>query len=68
MICSEVPGSKSGERVDLRNPSSKAEKIFLNRDNFYGADAGLFNFTFRDEAEKTFTLRFPPALISRRMV
>jgi hypothetical protein len=69
MICFEVPEGKGGERVDLRIPFPKAEKIFLTRDNYYGADTVLFNLTFQDEAEKTFTLRFAPiALIPRRRI
>jgi len=46
-----------------------AEKIFLSRDNPYGANTVLFDLTLRDEAEKTFTLGFAPiALISRRRI
>jgi len=45
------------------------EKIFLTRDNYYGADTLLFNLTFQDEKEKTFTLRFAPvAWIPRRRI
>ena len=69
MICFEVPERKGSGKVDLRIPFSKAEKIFLTRDNYYGADTVLFNLTFRDEAEKTFTWRFAPiALIPRRRI
>ena len=69
MICLEAPERKGGEKVDLRIPFSKAEKIFLPRDNYYGADTVLFNLTFRDEAKKTFALRFAPfALIPRRRI
>jgi hypothetical protein len=69
MICFEVPEWKGGEKVDLRIPFSKAEKIFLTRDNYCGADTVLLNLTFRDEAEKTFTLRFAPfALMPRRRI
>jgi len=57
MICFEVPGGKA------------AEKIFLTRDNYYGAHPVLFDLTFRDEAEKTFTFRFAPiAVIPRRRI
>ena len=69
VICFEVPEGKGGEKIDLRIPFSRTEKIFLTRDNYYGADTVLFNLTFRDEAEKSFTLRFAPiALIPRRRV
>jgi hypothetical protein len=68
-ICFQVPEGKGGERVDLRIPFSQAEKVFLTRDNYYGADTVLFNLTFHDEAGKTFTLRFAPiALIPRRRI
>jgi len=69
VICFEVPEGKGGEKIDLKIPFSKIEKVFLTRDNYYGADTVLFNLTFRDEAEKTFTLRFAPiALIPRRRI
>src|SRR4030043_719455 len=69
VICFEVPEGKGGEKIDLRIPFSRTEKIFLTRDNYYGADTILFNLTFRDEAEKTFTVRFAPiALIPRRRI
>jgi hypothetical protein len=69
VISFEVPGGEGGEKIDLRIPFSRTEKIFLTRDNYYGADTVLFNLTFRDEAEKTFTLRFAPiALIPRRRI
>ncbi len=43
------------------------EKIFLTRDNYYGTDTVLFNLTFRDQAEQSFTLRFATiAIIPRR--
>ena len=65
----KVPEGKNGEKIDLKIPFSKAEKIFLTRDNYYGADTVLFNLTFRDEVEKAFTLRFAPiALIPRRRI
>jgi len=69
VICFEVPEGKGGEKINLKIPFSKTEKVFLTRDNYYGADTVLFNLTFRDEAEKTFTLRFAPiALIPRRRI
>jgi len=69
VICFEVPEGKGSEKIDLRIPFSRTEKIFLTRDNYYGADTVLFNLTFRDEAEKTFTVRFAPiALIPRRRI
>jgi len=65
----EVPEGKKGEKINLKVPFSRMEKIFLTRDNYYGADTTLFNLTFRDEVEKTFTLRFAPiALIPRRRI
>ncbi len=68
-ICFEVPEGKGGEKINLKIPFSKTEKVFLTRDNYYGADTILFNLTFRDEAEKTFTVRFAPiALIPRRRI
>ena len=64
-----VPEGKGGEKIDLRIPFPRTEKIFLTRDNYYGADTALFNLTFRDPNEKTFTLRFAPvALIPRRRI
>ncbi|MCX8116953.1 MAG: hypothetical protein N3G78_03335 [Desulfobacterota bacterium] len=64
-----VPAGKDGERIDLRIPFSRMEKVFLTRDNYYGSDTVLFNLTFRDEDEKTFTLRFAPvAIIPRRRI
>jgi hypothetical protein len=69
VICFEVPEGKKNEKIDLRIPFSRTEKVFLTRDNYYGADTVLFNLTFRDEAEKSFTLRFAPiALIPRRRI
>jgi len=68
-VCFNVPRGKGGERVDLRIPFSKMEKIFLTRDNYYGADTHLFNLTFQDEGGKSFTLRFAPVtLIPRRRI
>jgi hypothetical protein len=69
VICFEVPKGKEGEKIDLKIPFSRTEKISLTRDNYYGADTVLFNLTFRDEAQKSFTLRFAPiALIPRRRI
>lgn len=68
-LCFHVPEEKGGERIDVRIPLSRMEKIFLTRDNYYGTDTTLFNLTFRDEDGKTFTLRFAPvALIPRRRI
>lgn len=68
-VCFQVPEGKGGERIDLKIPLSKMEKIFLTRDNYYGTDTTLFNLTFRDEHEKSFTLRFAPvAIIPRRRI
>ncbi len=65
----KVPGGKGGEEIDLEIPLSKMERIFLTRDNYYGSDTVLFNLTFRDQAEKSLTLRFAPiALIPRRRI
>lgn len=64
-----VPKGKGGEKIDLKIPFPRMEKIFLTRDNYYGADTLLFNLTFQDEKEKTFTLRFAPvAWIPRRRI
>ncbi len=68
-LCFKVPEGKGFEKVDLRVPFKSMEKIFLTRDNYYGADTTLFNLTFRDRNDKTFTLRFAPvALIPRRRI
>ena len=65
----EAPEGKGGERIRLEIPFSKMEKIFLSRDNYYGTDTVLFNLSFRDQAEQSFTLRFAPiALIPRRRI
>jgi len=65
----EVPEGKGAERIYLEIPPSKMEKIFLTRDNYYGTDTVLFNLTFRDQTEQSFTLRFAPvALIPRRRI
>jgi len=68
-VCFVVPRGKGSEKIDLKIPFSRTEKIFLTRDNYYGADTVIFNLAFRDEAEKPFTLRFAPvALIPRRRI
>ncbi len=65
----EVPEGKGGEKVDLKIPFTKMVKIFLTRENYYGSDTLLFNLTFQDQGEKSFTLRFAPiALIPRRRI
>jgi len=65
----EVPKGEGTERIHLEIPFSKMEKVFLSRDNYYGTDTVLFNLAFRDQAEKSFTLRFAPiALIPRRRI
>jgi hypothetical protein len=65
----EVPEGAGTERIHLEIPFSKMEKVFLSRDNYYGTDTVLFNLAFRDQAEKSFTLRFTPiALIPRRRI
>ncbi len=68
-VCFHVPEGKEGERIELRIPLGRMEKVFLTRDNYYGTDTTLFNLTFRDENEKSFTLRFAPVtLIPRRRI
>jgi hypothetical protein len=65
----EIPEKKSGQRIELKIPFSKMEKLFLTRDNYYGVDTVLFNLTFHDQAEQSFTLRFAPiTLIPRRRI
>lgn len=65
----EIPEAKGDQRIQLGIPFSKMEKVFLTRDNFYGVDTVLFNLTFRDQGEQSFTLRFAPvALIPRRRI
>jgi hypothetical protein len=65
----EVPQGKGGERIQLKIPFSEMSKIFLTRDHYYGVDTVLFNLTFRDQGEQSFTLRFAPiALIPRRRI
>jgi hypothetical protein len=64
-----VPEGKGAEKIDVKIPFSKTERIFLTRDNYYGADTVLFNLTFRDQNEKSYTMRFAPvALIPRRRI
>ena len=68
-IAFEAPEGKGSDRIHLQIPFSKMEKIFLSRDNYYGTDTVLFNLTFRDQAEQSFTLRFAPiALVPRRRI
>jgi hypothetical protein len=65
----EIPEGKGGEKIQLNVPFSKMDKVFLTRDNYYGVDTVLFNLTFRDQGEKSFTLRFAPiTLIPRRRI
>jgi hypothetical protein len=65
----EVPEGKGAEGIHSEIPFSKMEKIFLTRDNYYGTDTVLFNLSFRDQAELSFTLRFAPiAIIPRRRI
>ncbi|HEX9949721.1 MAG TPA: hypothetical protein VGB29_06150 [Thermodesulfobacteriota bacterium] len=66
LLSFKVPKGKGGEAIDLGIPFSAMEKIFLTRDNYYGSDTVLFNLTFRDEQEKSFTLRFAPSIIIPR--
>ena len=69
VLCFEVPETQKGEKIDLKIPFTKMEKIFLTRDNHYGADTVLFNLTFQDQTEKSFTLRFAPVvLVPRRRI
>jgi len=68
-FCFEVPEGKGGEKIRLRIPFSDMSKISLTRDHYYGVDTVLFNLTFRDRAEQSFTLRFAPiTLIPRRRI
>jgi hypothetical protein len=68
-LCFEVPEGKRVERIHLDIPLSKMDKVFLTRDNYYGTDTVLFNLTFRDPVEQSFTLRFAPvALVPRRRI
>ena len=69
VLCFEVPETQKGEKIDLKIPFTKMEKIFLTQDNYYGADTVLFNLTFQDQTEKSFTLRFAPVvLVPRRRI
>jgi hypothetical protein len=65
----DIPEGKESERIQLKIPFSEMSKVFLTRDNYYGVDTILFNLTFRDQAEQSFTLRFAPiTLIPRRRI
>ncbi len=65
----EVPEGRGCEKIDLEIPFSRMEKIFLTHDNYYGTDTVLFNLTFYDPFERSYTLRFAPiALIPRRRI
>jgi hypothetical protein len=65
----ETPESERMEKILLKIPFSRMEKIFQTRDNYYGADTVLFNLTFRDQTEKSFTLRFAPiTIVPRRRI
>lgn len=65
----EVPEGKGVERIHLDIPLSKMDKVSLTRDNYYGTDTVLFNLTFRDPVDQSFTLRFAPvALVPRRRI
>lgn len=65
----KVPEGEGGEEIDLEIPLFRMERIFVTRENYYGSDTVLFNLAFRDQAEKSFTLRFAPvALIPRRRI
>ena len=65
----DIPEGKKSERIQLKIPFSEMSKVFLTRDNYYGVDTVLFNLTFRDQAEQSFTLRFAPiTLIPRRRI
>ena len=69
VLCFEVPEGGGGERINLKIPFSKAEKIFLTQENYYGSDTVLFNLTFRDQNDQSFTLRFAPiTFIPRRRI
>ena len=68
-FCFEVPEGKGVEKIHLEIPFSKMDQVFLTRDNYYGTDTVLFNLTFRDSMEQSFTLRFAPvALVPRRRI
>lgn len=69
VIWFKVPEGKGGEKIDLKIPLSRTEKVFLTRDNYYGADTVIFNLAFRNENEKSYTMRFAPiAIIPRRRI
>lgn len=68
-LCFEVPEGKGAERIHLEIPLSRMDKISLTRDNYYGTDTVLFNLTFRNQVDQSFTLRFAPvALVPRRRI
>ena len=68
-LCFEVPKGKGDNGLALKISFSRMEGIFLTRDNYYGSDTVLFNLTFRDQNEKTFTLRFAPiTIVPRRRI
>ena len=68
-ICFTVPEGKGGEKISLKIPFSKTEKVFLTRDNYYGADTAIFNLAFQDQDGKSYTMRFAPiAIIPRRRI
>ena len=65
----EVPGRKGADKIDLKIPFSRMERLFLSQDNYYGTDTILFNLAFRDQAGKAYTLRFAPiTIIPRRRI
>jgi hypothetical protein len=65
----EVPERKGSEKIDLKIPFSRMKEIFITRDNYYGADTVLFNLTFQDQTEKSFTFRFAPiTIVPRRRI
>ena len=68
-LCFEVPEGKGVEKIQLDIPLSKMDKVFLTRDNYYGTDTVLFNLTFRNQVDQSFTLRFAPiVLVPRRRI
>jgi hypothetical protein len=68
-LCFEVPEGKGAEKIHLDIPFSKMDKVFLTRDNYYGTDTVLFNLTFRNQVDQSFTLRFAPiVLVPRRRI
>ncbi len=65
----EIPEGNGGESIQLKISFSEMSKIFLTRDNYYGVDTVLFNLTFHDQTDQSFTLRFAPiTLIPRRRI